>query len=50
VRPNVSNVNYASGQTLPNLVISAVSSAGTLCVFTSVKTHVIVDVFGSLTP
>ena len=50
VRPNVSNVNYASGQTLPNLVISAVSSAGTLCVFTSVKTHVIVDIFGSLTP
>ena len=47
-RPNVSNVNYAPGQTLPNLVVTGVSASGTICLYTSVKTHLIVDVFGSL--
>ncbi|MCU1395357.1 MAG: hypothetical protein JWM34_3785 [Ilumatobacteraceae bacterium] len=46
--PPVSNVNFAKGQTLPNLVVTTVSAAGTVCVFTSSPTHVIVDVFGTL--
>ncbi len=48
-RPPVSNVNYATGQTVPNMVVTKLSSAGTVCIYTNTKTHVIVDVFGTLT-
>jgi hypothetical protein len=48
-RPLVSNVNFSPLQTLPNLVVTKLSPQGTVCVFSLVKTHVIVDVFGSLT-
>ncbi len=47
-RPTASNVNVVSGQTAPNLVISRLSAAGTVCVFTSSPTEVIVDAFGTL--
>ena len=47
-RPPVSNVNFAPNQTLPNLVVTKLSSTGTICIFTSSPTHVIVDVFGGL--
>jgi spore germination protein YaaH len=47
-RPNVSNVNFAPGQTIPNLVITKLSSTGSVCVFTSSPTHVLVDVFGTI--
>jgi hypothetical protein len=48
-RPPVSNVNFAVGQTIPNLVVTPLSSTGTVCVFSSTKTHVLIDVFGTLT-
>ncbi|MEO6126210.1 MAG: glycosyl hydrolase family 18 protein [Ilumatobacteraceae bacterium] len=47
-RPLVSNVNYAAGQTLPNLVITELSAKGTVCLFNSSSTHIVVDVFGEL--
>ena len=47
-RPAVSNVNFAPSQTLPNLVVTQVSASGTVCIYANVKTHVIVDAFGSL--
>ena len=47
-RPAVSNVNFAPSQTLPNLVVTQVSAVGTICIYANVKTHVIVDAFGSL--
>ena len=47
-RPLVSNVNFAPGQTIPNLVVTKLSSSGTVCVFTSSPTHVLIDVFGTL--
>ena len=47
-RPPVSNVNFAPGQTIPNLVITSLSATGTVCVFTSSPTHVLIDVFGTL--
>ncbi|MEO7397847.1 MAG: hypothetical protein ABIW84_04715 [Ilumatobacteraceae bacterium] len=47
-RPLVSNVNFAPGQTLPNLVVAELSASGTICIFNMVATHVIVDVFGTL--
>lgn len=49
-RPLVSNVNYAAGQTLPNLVITELSTSGTVCIFNSSSTHIVVDVFGQLSP
>ncbi len=47
-RPLVSNVNFAPGQTLPNLVVAKLSTAGTVCIFNQVPTHIVVDVFGAL--
>ena len=44
--PTVSNVNFVAGQTVPNLVISAVDSVGSVCLFNSTALHWIVDVGG----
>ncbi|MGD9996245.1 MAG: sulfatase-like hydrolase/transferase [Ilumatobacteraceae bacterium] len=43
-RPNASNLNYVTGQTVPNAVISRLGSDGTICLFNSGSTHLIVDV------
>jgi hypothetical protein len=44
-RPNASNVNYDPASTaVPNLVVTAVGTAGSVCVFTSAATHLVVDV------
>jgi hypothetical protein len=43
-------VNFAAGQTLPNLVVTTVSASGTVCLYTSTRAHVVVDVFGRLAP
>ncbi|CAB4860597.1 unannotated protein [freshwater metagenome] len=48
--PTVSNVNFAAGQTLPNLVVTAVAADGTVCLLASTRLHLVVDVFGSLNP
>jgi M6 family metalloprotease-like protein len=47
--PNASNLNFAPGQTIPNLVIARVGAGGDVCFFTSGVTHLIVDVAGWLT-
>ncbi len=47
-RPNTSNLNYVQGSTLPNAVVTALSSTGTVCVFSSGNTHVIIDTFAEL--
>lgn len=47
-RPFASNVNFVPGQTIPNLVVSQLSDTGRLCIYSLVKTHIIVDVFGTL--
>jgi Repeat of unknown function (DUF5650) len=44
--PNSSNVNYAAGTDIANLVISKLGTNGTVCVYSSAATHVIVDVTG----
>jgi hypothetical protein len=47
LEPAVSNLNYAPGQTVPNLVTVAVGDGGTVSVFNAVgSTHVIFDVLG----
>lgn len=44
--PPTSNLNLASGDTVPNLVVSRVSTSGEVCVATTAASHLIVDVSG----
>ena len=49
-RPLASNLNFGPGQTVPNLVVSAVSPDGTLGLFAPFgQTHVIIDLVGYIT-
>ena len=46
-RPNASNLNFAAGQTIPNLVIAKVGTDGNVAIYNdSGTTHVIADVAG----
>ena len=47
-RPTAANLNYAAGQTIPNLVIAKLSATGTVCLYTYSATHLIADVNGYL--
>ena len=51
-RPLASNVNYAGGDVRPNFVLAKLSDAGTVCIFTSARSDIVVDVagLGSYTP
>lgn len=46
-RPLASNVNFRSDHTVAGAVIVPVGADGTICVYTSSDTHLIVDVMGS---
>jgi hypothetical protein len=50
--PTASNLNYASGQTIANLVAVKLAADGTVCIFTSASAHVLADVAGysTMTP
>ena len=41
--PEASNLNVVAGQTVPNAVVTEVGDAGTVCLFTSVETDLLVD-------
>ncbi|MEX1104904.1 MAG: peptidoglycan-binding protein [Ilumatobacteraceae bacterium] len=43
-RPWASNVNVVAGQTVANLVIAKLGAGGTVCIFSSVTTHLVADV------
>lgn len=45
-QPNTSNLNYRAGQAIPNAVIVGLGPTGTINVFTSSTTHLLVDVVG----
>lgn len=45
-RPFASNVNYAGGDVRPNAVLAKLSATGTVCIYTTAATDVIVDVGG----
>jgi hypothetical protein len=45
-RPDVSNLNFSMGETVPNLVSVKLSPSGTVCVYSTSTTDVIADVFG----
>jgi hypothetical protein len=46
-RPTASNLNYAGGRTVPNLVTVKVGTGMRVCVYSSAPTHVLVDLAGS---
>ena len=45
-RPDASNLNFVSGQIIPNTVIAPVDSAGNICFYSYGQTHVLADVSG----
>jgi hypothetical protein len=45
-QPNASNLNYNSGQTIPNAVLTRIGTAGKVCLYTETATHLIVDING----
>ncbi len=44
--PGASSLNYTSGTTRPNELITKLSPTGTICIFTLANAHLIVDVVG----
>jgi hypothetical protein len=42
-RPETSNVNYAPGQSIPNLVTTKLAAAGSVCIFSLTPVDVVVD-------
>jgi hypothetical protein len=46
-RPAASSINYSVDQTVSNMVLTKIGTNGTVCVYTSASTHVVVDVSGA---
>jgi hypothetical protein len=46
VQPPTSNLNFSAGEAVANGAMVALSSSGSLCVYTSVSVHVVIDVNG----
>jgi alpha-tubulin suppressor-like RCC1 family protein len=49
-QPDASNINYSNGQTIPNLVMSPISSSGEVCIFAFRSTHLLADINGHFRP
>lgn len=49
-RPTAANLNYAPGDTIPNLVFAKVGDGGKVCLFTYAATEIIADVNGAFGP
>jgi alpha-tubulin suppressor-like RCC1 family protein len=45
-RPNAATLNYTSAQTIANATISLLSATGTVCIYSSQSTDLVVDVTG----
>jgi hypothetical protein len=48
--PNASSLNFVTGSSVPNNVIGKIGEGGTICLFASQATHLLVDVGGYFTP
>ena len=46
--PNASNLNYTTGQNIPNAAITKLSPTGTICIHTDTTTHLLIDTNGYL--
>jgi hypothetical protein len=42
-RPLASNLNYAAGQVVANLAVTAANAAGRICVYSQARTHIVAD-------
>ena len=42
-RPTASNLNFRAGQAIPNLVTSALSDTGSICLYVTKTTHLVAD-------
>ena len=49
-RPLASNLNYVAGAAVPNTVVIGLDTAGTICLFSQLDTHVVVDVTAAFDP
>ena len=49
-RPTASNLNFTANSVVPNAVIAKIGSSGTVCLFVSAATHLVVDVNGYFPP
>ena len=47
-RPLASNVNYTTGQVIPNAVLAKIGTDGKVCIFTLAATDIVIDVNGSV--
>jgi hypothetical protein len=47
-RPDASNLNFISGQTVPNSVIAPLSASGTVCLYVYGQADLLVDVSGQM--
>jgi hypothetical protein len=45
-RPNAAHLNFTAGTTVSNMVVADVSGSGTVCLYTMVDTHVVIDITG----
>ncbi len=45
-QPETSNINWTAGEVVPNMVTAALSSSGTISVYTSAGANIVVDVMG----
>ncbi len=45
-RPDASNLNFTTGQTIPNSVIAPLSASGTVCFYVYGTAHLLADVSG----
>jgi hypothetical protein len=45
-QPETSNLNFRSGQTIPNSVLTGLGDGGEVCLSGSADTHVVVDLMG----
>jgi hypothetical protein len=48
-RPLASNLNFAAGATVPNLVVSGVPAGGRVCLYASARADLVVDLEGAFT-
>jgi subtilisin family serine protease len=46
-RPNVSSLNFVSGKTIPNAVVTPLSATGTVCFYVYGQADIIVDINGN---
>ena len=44
--PTASNLNYVSGETVPNLVVAKIGANGAICIFSQQTTQLVADVTG----